>query len=211
MNTEPSRKQRELARREQDILAAALSLFEGPEWQRVTVEHIAKQAEIGKGTVYKHFSCKEEIYAGIALAHFDEHEKLWLALDPEQDVIHWLSQVIEQSLLTSIKHPAAAKVAHYCKRTDFKQRLSPLLNAAFESFDKKCDDMCEKVLELGMKKGEIPIQPIEEVGLALHTNFHGALAMIWDGELQQYGTVKQEAFIRITTKFMIAGILGYRG
>ncbi|MCL1076768.1 TetR/AcrR family transcriptional regulator [Parashewanella spongiae] len=211
MKNESSRKEREFARREQDILAAALSLFEGSDWQSVTVEHIAKQAGIGKGTVYKHFSCKEEIYARIALAHFGGYEKLWLAIDHEQSAIDWLSQVIEQSLLTSIAHPVAAKIAHYCKRTDFKQRLSPELTAAFERFDKKCDDIFEKVLEMGMKKGEIPVQPIEEIALALHANFHGALAMIWDGDLQQYGTVKQEDFIRITTKFMIAGILGYQG
>src|SRR4051812_11157804 len=61
------RKAREFNRREQEILAAALQLFRRDEWQTVTVEQIAQQAEIGKGTVYKHFASKDEIYARLAL------------------------------------------------------------------------------------------------------------------------------------------------
>ena len=61
------RKIREFERREQEILSAALELFAGERWESVTVTQIAKQAGIGKGTVYKHFASKDEIYARLAL------------------------------------------------------------------------------------------------------------------------------------------------
>ena len=45
------RKERDFRRREEDILAAALRLFDRDNWQDVTIEQIAQEAEIGKGTL----------------------------------------------------------------------------------------------------------------------------------------------------------------
>ena len=61
------RKSREFERRGREILAAALSLFESDDWEQVTVEAIAQTAEVGKGTIYKHFASKDEIYARLAM------------------------------------------------------------------------------------------------------------------------------------------------
>ena len=63
----PERKERDFRRREQDILAAAIALFDRDDWLNVTIDEIAQRAEIGKGTVYLHFPSKESIYARLAL------------------------------------------------------------------------------------------------------------------------------------------------
>ena len=62
-----SRKERAFSLREAEILEAARVLFAIGDWEAVTVADIAQRAEIGKGTVYKHFASKEELYARIAL------------------------------------------------------------------------------------------------------------------------------------------------
>src|SRR3982750_252671 len=61
------RKAREFQRREADLLQAALALSNHDDWQAVTIDQIARKAEIGKGTVYKHFESKNEMYARLAL------------------------------------------------------------------------------------------------------------------------------------------------
>ena len=61
------RKAREFNRRESEILNAALALFGRADWELVTVEEISRKAEVGKGTIYKHFESKDEIYARLAL------------------------------------------------------------------------------------------------------------------------------------------------
>ncbi len=43
------------------ILEIALKLFQRFGYQKTTVEEIAREAQIGKGTVYLHFASKEEI------------------------------------------------------------------------------------------------------------------------------------------------------
>ncbi|WP_295461740.1 TetR/AcrR family transcriptional regulator [uncultured Pseudomonas sp.] len=62
-----SRKVREFRRREQEILDTALQLFLTEGEDSVTVEMIAEAVGIGKGTIYKHFNSKAEIYLRLML------------------------------------------------------------------------------------------------------------------------------------------------
>ena len=48
------RKAREFQRREADILDAAYHLLTTMEPMQMTMEMVAEQAEIGRGTIYKH-------------------------------------------------------------------------------------------------------------------------------------------------------------
>ena len=63
----PDRKARVLRQREQEILQAAGDLFRRGDWHRTTIDEIAKNAGVGKGTVYLHFKSKEEIVERLAL------------------------------------------------------------------------------------------------------------------------------------------------
>ena len=210
VEVELSRKQREFARREQDILDAAISLFDRPDWQSVTVEQIAKKAEIGKGTVYKHFTCKEELYAQIALNHLKTHMKRWANMHFEQDLMGGLKLSIADALRVSLQKPVVAKITHFCKNTDFQKRLDTKLAEQFRAFDCMSDDVAMKVLTTAMERGVIPKQPIEDLRVGLHTHFHGAMTMVWDGEVSLKDKEAADKFIRVTTQFMIAGIMGYQ-
>lgn len=57
-----TQKAREFRQREKEILDTALELFLELGEERVTVEMIADRVGIGKGTIYKHFETKNEIY-----------------------------------------------------------------------------------------------------------------------------------------------------
>ena len=60
------RRARDRDRRERSLLDAALVLFDRDDWQAVTVEAIAERAEYAKGTVYRHFASKDDLYARLA-------------------------------------------------------------------------------------------------------------------------------------------------
>lgn len=59
--------------REQRILDAALALLLEHGEEKVTVEQIAETVDIGKGTIYKHFTSKVEIYMRLL---FDYEQRL---------------------------------------------------------------------------------------------------------------------------------------
>ncbi len=59
--SEPSRKQREILQREQLIKDCALKQIQKEGFHALSMNKIAKEIEYSKGTVYQHFSCKEDI------------------------------------------------------------------------------------------------------------------------------------------------------
>jgi AcrR family transcriptional regulator len=72
-----ARRVREFRQREARILEAALELFLEQGEDKVTVEMIAEKVNIGKGTIYKHFSTKAEIYLRLMLDYEREMAALF--------------------------------------------------------------------------------------------------------------------------------------
>src|SRR5579859_1374332 len=61
-----TRKQREIRDREERILDVALGMLEGDGYLGLNMDRIAEALEYSKGTIYQHFSCKEEIVLSLA-------------------------------------------------------------------------------------------------------------------------------------------------
>ena len=58
-----SRKEKEFQSREQEILNNSLNLFLKYGMDKVSIERIAVETGVAKGTIYNHFKSKEEIFA----------------------------------------------------------------------------------------------------------------------------------------------------
>jgi AcrR family transcriptional regulator len=69
------RRKREKDQRRSAILNAARKLFFEKGFRYVTVENIARKAELSKGSIYLYFSSKEEIYTQILLDDIDKFNK----------------------------------------------------------------------------------------------------------------------------------------
>ncbi len=71
------RREREKENRKSAILKAARKLFFEKGFKSVTVDSIAKKAELSKGAVYLYFKSKDEIYSQILLNDIDKfHERV---------------------------------------------------------------------------------------------------------------------------------------
>lgn len=57
------------------ILESATVLFSEQEFDRVLIDHVAARAHVGKGSVYRRFRSKEELYAAVVIAGIDELQK----------------------------------------------------------------------------------------------------------------------------------------
>ncbi|HYA13816.1 MAG TPA: TetR/AcrR family transcriptional regulator, partial [Syntrophales bacterium] len=66
------RRGREKENRKNTILKAARKLFFERGFKSVTVDSIAKKAELSKGAVYLYFKSKDEIYSQILLSDIDK-------------------------------------------------------------------------------------------------------------------------------------------
>lgn len=203
-----TRKEREFARREQEILDAALLLFESPNWEQVTVDQIAKKAEIGKGTVYKHFSSKDEIYACIALQF---HERLlteFRAINHEQPVDQVMKEVIRLSFELYLACQAHARVSFYCKRADYVERLSQPYQEKFQRVEALFEVFIGSILDTGIEQGVISKKPHEHLVIGLEATFDGAMSMVWNTDISCHSQLEQDEFITVISEYMIAGLTG---
>lgn len=205
-----SSKQIQFARREQDILSSALSLFEGPHWEQVTVEQISKKAEIGKGTVYKHFSCKEEIYAHINIAFTKRLLDAFRTIVNEADILESLKKIIRTAFDIFLDNPAEARVAFYCKREDYQERLSPELQTLFSQLDEEFEQFFHELLQMGIDQGKIPDKPIEHLIMGLEATFDGAISMIWNQNMTRCHREDLDSYVTVISEYMLAGLLGLR-
>ena len=80
-----SQKAREFKQREEEVLRVALDLFLELGEDRVTVEMIAEKVGIGKGTIYKHFETKDEIYLLLMIRYEEEMAQMFQRLVDSPD------------------------------------------------------------------------------------------------------------------------------
>ena len=72
-----TRKQREIRDREKLILDVARDMLVDQGYLGMTMDKIAEATEYSKGTIYQHFSCKEEVLAALAIQTGDIRAELF--------------------------------------------------------------------------------------------------------------------------------------
>ncbi|MCU7810597.1 MAG: TetR/AcrR family transcriptional regulator [Candidatus Thiodiazotropha sp. (ex Notomyrtea botanica)] len=202
------RKQRVFEHREEDILDGALALLSYPNWESVTIEQIAIEAEIGKGTVYKHFASKDELlfrlmmrfYSGLLL-HLQD------AVVETDDILSGFRRIFEFAFRYHLERKEYRYIVEYCNRIDFKERADESWHASFLELDKAFGEWGDPLLLSAMARGQIENRPLGQISIGMHACFNGAIDMLWAGkDWCAYGD--EEQIIESVTEFMMAGLVG---
>lgn len=196
------RKAREFQRREVELLQAALALSSRDDWQSVTIEQVAQKAEIGKGTVYKHFRSKDDIYARLAI----EFHRIVLgrlrAVEPSlpaSDRLHAIIRVFWEVYRT---HAEYQRVVEYCERPDFKRRLSDGVRAAMEQVEAGFAAVLDDTLRRAIDEGVLPDRPRHLALFGAQSALVGALRLLWMDALAG----PKEQYLDELTEFILAGL-----
>lgn len=198
----------EFRQRERGILDAALALFNRDDWQAVTIEEIAEAASIGKGTVYKHFSGKEEIYARLAL---EFHQSLLHrlrrvppTLPPEQrlrETIHLLWDLY-------LEQPSYRRLVQFCEREDFRRGMPEALRQEFRRMDSGLREVLHGLLRDGIAEGRFPDKPPERLLFGAHAALLGSIRLMLGG--CGGAALDSETCREEITEFILAGLKGLR-
>jgi AcrR family transcriptional regulator len=70
--------------RREAIMRAAEKLFTGPRFHETTLDHVVEEAGVGKGTVYRYFENKDDLFFQTATRGFDEMCELLVRKVPEE-------------------------------------------------------------------------------------------------------------------------------
>lgn len=174
------RKQREFERREQEITQAAYELFRHQGYQSVTIAQIAERADVGKGTVYKHFQSKEEIAARIIININKEAEDLVVdtlhglsfkqRLDKLVD-LSWQVNMQETNFLTSL-------IAQMIQG-DFFNKLSEPMQKAYAEMRDQHNQLYIDLLQQAIDDGDVIPHSAESLLFTVSAVLDGVLFRAW--------------------------------
>ena len=199
------RREREFKRREREILDAALRLLDGANWLAVTIDQIAEAAEVGKGTVYKHFASKDELYARLSLDHVANHLEAMRGVDPDLPLEARLRAMAQVYWDVHSQPGICHHVVEYCERDTFRKRLPPEVREDFERMESAIYGMIFSAVQEGIETGLFPSGPVEHLTMMARATLDGTIRLIRSGVLTPDDEGEE---LRAVTNFIMAGLVG---
>lgn len=184
------RKQQEFARREQDIVDTALHLFKTGDLHAVTIEQIADTADIGKGTIYKHFNSKDEIFARIIIQLNRAMRAEIASIDPSLPFRERFFQIIEVIWRHDMQDSQFLhRLNLHVLSRSFKQNLGAEVANDMNELKEEDNQFYYQLMFIAQQQGEIIDQPLDELLFCATAAVDGAILNYWS--MEAAGMVKK--------------------
>ena len=151
------RKERERERRRQQLIVAAQRVSMKKDFNRVTMEDIAKEAEVSPGTIYLYFKSKDELFVSLSLRILQflcirvEHVKS----EEGEDSLVKFDRLIEVMYDVYDFDPMNFITIFHLKSNDILKNLSPKMVSEIKKLLKKSMNTIAGIFKDGIKKGVI--------------------------------------------------------
>lgn len=151
------RKERERERRRQQLIVAAKRVFTKNDFNQVTMEDIAKEAEVSPGTIYLYFKSKNELFVSLSLRILQflcikvEHVKG----EEGADTLVKFDRLIEVMYDVYDFDPMNFITIFHLNSNDILKNLSPKVVSEINKLLKKTMDTIADIFKDGIKKGVI--------------------------------------------------------
>lgn len=157
-----SRKQRELAKRDTLILDVAQNILHQHGYTYLTMERIAEAVEYSKGTIYNHFSSKEDLICSLCCRSIDNLIEIFTrAVRYEGSSRERFSAIgIGYSLHHQI-NPMAAQIIQIIKINSVREKISPQKLNEMESLEQRITGIAMSVVQDAIDCGDLPRETSE--------------------------------------------------
>ncbi|EZH80683.1 TetR family transcriptional regulator [Ectopseudomonas composti] len=194
--------------RENALLEAARQLFQDHSWDRVTIAEVARHAGIGKGTVYKHFSSKEALYARLVVdcsrQHLAEMEEIARTAPAEKA----MRLVIRRAFELLQADPLQAQLCLLCDRPAFQERLEALYRDQFIELEGQYMTLFSGLLQNSFGLQLSPAH-CQHLLWGVEACINGVVARIASGGFEHWGEyIALDDYFDRVTDFIIAGLQG---
>lgn len=151
------RRRRERDNRRSSIVKAARKLFIEKGFKAVTVESIARKAELSKGAIYLHYNSKEEIYAHIVLSDLgkfhDRFTGLLKSSGSASQALFEFADIYVDFFLN--EREFFRNLMNFMIRATGMNFPDELYEESIKTMNKTID-IVEQILEFGVRRGEFP-------------------------------------------------------
>lgn len=178
--------------RRKQIVDAAAKSFASFGYKATTMDHVAKLANVGKGTIYTFFENKEELFHEIMSNLIQEMKRVAEQMtDPAANFFDNLSAVLDRLLDFREEHELAIKLSH-----EVREIGTPMTEAATQRIEKAIVGYIANQVQHAALKGEVKSSDPEItafVMLKLYTaltadwkNWHEPLSKVQVAELLRF-------------------------
>jgi AcrR family transcriptional regulator len=207
--TTAQRRARERARRQQEILEAAREVFFEKGIHRATVDDVAAQAEVSKGTVYLYFQSKESILAHLLLEGLSillsELEAAYAPQEPLSAEKH-LRQLAEAYWQFAQTHPHYFRLLMALDRGRFRERVSSEMYQDILAESTKGLELVAKAIRQGAEENAFTTDnPLLAAGV-LWGALNGALTLMANPVRQEMIPVEPKAVYEATFELFLRGL-----
>uniref|UniRef100_A0A832A1D9 TetR/AcrR family transcriptional regulator n=1 Tax=Desulfacinum infernum TaxID=35837 RepID=A0A832A1D9_9BACT len=164
----------EAHRTKERILAAAQEVFSQKGFHQATMDEIAERAEVGKGTIYRHFPSKESLFHQLVHIRLKELEaEAERILDSDDDVLSMIEKYLHIYFEFFDRNQGLYRVMVH-EHPDLDERLQDLY---VEKIMRRIPRLKRKIREARQQ------QVLKDVNF--HTVFHGVMGFI-HGVIQRW-------------------------
>jgi AcrR family transcriptional regulator len=151
------RREREKELRRSAILRAARREFFEKGFRSVTVDSIARRAELSKGAIYLYFKSKEEIYAQILLRDIDKfHARVETLLDTSISAADNLRRFADVYAAFFISDRELFRIFMNFMIQHNPVNFTPHINDHIVRSTNQTVGVIEQILQMGIDRGEFP-------------------------------------------------------
>lgn len=207
MDTGPSRTERRKARTTAAILDAAEQAFRDRGYEATAVEGISEAADVGIGTIYRHFGSKGGLYLAVVERALDADEEFVARAYAEPG-----------SPLERVRAAGDAYVRFYLERPELFRMLAfpaPLPDEAVAA--RRAERIAERVARMNGRLAELigeavaagELRPIDpgRTATVLWASWNGIISLAWRGDALAIDRDELLALLEVATDLLTAGAL----
>ncbi len=204
-----SRREREKAQRRDDILRAAKDIFFTRGFHAATVDDVAVEAEVGKGTVYLYFDTKETILAHLLLDGLDalvaDLEAAY-AVDQPLDANTRLRQIAVAYLKFFQTSPDYYRLIMAFDRGQFQASIDPGVYQDVLTRSLHGLEWLERAVKQAQAEGVITIENTREAASVLWAGLNGVLVLLSHPLRAEIIATDLESLYGTMTEVLISGL-----
>lgn len=150
------------------------------------MEQIAEQAEYAKGTIYRHFPSKDDVYARLVVDWNAETCRQLEAIDADQPFGAVLREVIGVSWRRMTADRVHSRLINHVQRADFLAGISDSSRSQLAEIDGATLGLLSGLIDWGIAEGAIPALPLEPRLFAVTALLTGALRLhpLWGDSVE---------------------------
>lgn len=171
------RREKELHKRRELIIAKARELFFARGFDGVSVAHICEAAEFGRSAIYGLFASKEEIYAHICLESISIFTNIVKELlSPKQSPQEAFMACAEAFPIFFENHRGHYEALfHFSSSTYEREKISPALQDLITESERKSLAPLVSALQQGVELGAWPAQDFERLVFLFWSTLNGII------------------------------------